>query len=190
MVTPITAALEDTYTAPPHPFSPATDATFTIEAPLCILFAAARIQRIVPFWFVSMIRSRSSSVKRSIGFNPASRIPALLTRISILPYFSIAASINLSGSSGLEISVDNASTSPPACLISSAISSNAAALLAVITTDAPSAANNFAVAAPTPELPPVMTATFPVKRPIFCSSFIFERNFSIENYTTQTRFLQ
>ena len=124
------------------------------------------MQRIVPFSFVSMIRSRSSSENRSIGFSPSSRIPALFTRMSTLPYFSITRSISRSGSPFFEISVETAKTSPPAALISSATFSSAASLLAVITTVAPSFANIFAVASPTPELPPVIIATLPFKRSI------------------------
>ena len=73
----------------------------------------------------------------------------------------------------MEISVETAYTSPPAAVISSATSFNAASLRAVITTVAPSAANSFAVAAPTPELPPVITAIFPFKRFIESSSLFF-----------------
>ena len=54
-------------------------------------------------------------------------------------------------------------------LIFSATSSRADCLLALITTEAPSFANRSAVAAPTPELPPVMTATLPCK----CFSIVF-----------------
>ena len=64
-------------------------------------------------------------------------------------------------SSTLPISVGTANTVPPLALISFSTSANACALLALITTLAPSAANNFAAAAPTPELPPVITTTFP-----------------------------
>ena len=132
------------------------------------------MQRIVPFSFVSTIRSRSSSENRSIGFSPSSRIPALLTSISIFPYLSITFCISASGSSGFDISVETAKTSPPAALISSATFSSAVSLLAVITTVAPSFANNFAVAAPTPELPPVITATLPSKRPIIILHSVHE----------------
>ena len=165
-VMPTMAAFEDTYAAPPHPITPATEATLTIEAPDCIRLEAARMQRIVPFWLVSTMRSRSSSVKRSMGLSPSSRMPALLTSTSIFPNLSITTCISFSGSSGLEISVATARTLPPFSSISLATSCRAASRRAVITTVAPSAANSLAVAAPTPELPPVITATLSFKRSI------------------------
>ena len=131
------------------------------------------MQYMVPFWLMSTMRSRSSSLKRSIGFNPSSRTPALLIRMSILPYFSMAVATSLSASPFLEMSVTTGNTSPPASRMAAATSSSGATRRAVIITFAPSFANNFAVAAPTPELPPVITATFPSNRFISNSSSYF-----------------
>ena len=129
---------------------------------------AARMQRMVPFWFVSMMRSRSSSVKRSTGLRPLSRMPALFTRMSILPNASTAAAMRCSGSSGLEMSHGTASVRPPVWLISLATSSSASLRRAAMTTLAPSAANRRAMAAPTPEFAPVTTATLPSSLLMMC----------------------
>ena len=133
-------------------------------------FRAARIQYIVPFSFVFMILSRSSSLKRSIGFSPLSRTPALFTRISILPNASTALSIRFSQAALSEMSVGTARTVPPSAFILSATALRGSIRRADITTVAPSFANASAVASPTPEFAPVITATFPFKRSIFLSS--------------------
>ena len=125
-VVPITAALEATYAAPPQPITPATEATLTIE-PLpvfAIWAAAARMQYIVPLVLISIILLISSSVARSIGFNPSSRTPAQLISTSTFPYASTAFAIRLSASSALEISETTGRTSPPASRIFAATSSS------------------------------------------------------------------
>ena len=92
-----------------------------------------------------------------------SRTPALFTKISIPPNLSTVAFIRFLQSSSFEMSVKTVSTLPPSALILDATSSRAACRRALITTFAPLFAKSIAVAAPTPELPPVITAVFPFK---------------------------
>ena len=167
-VSPITAALEETYAAPPQPIRPATEATLTIEPVPTFAISAltSRIQYMVPFVLVPRMRSISSSSTLSIGRRPFSRIPALLTRTSIFPKASIAFATRFFTSSTFEMSVTTGRTVPPASLICAATSSSGSARLALMTTLAPSLAKRRAVALPTPEFPPVMIAVFPSKRPI------------------------
>src|ERR1700761_7085667 len=67
-------------------------------------------------------------------------------------------------SSDFETSVGMKTALPPACLISSTVSSPGCCLRAAMATAAPSLANAIAVALPIPELPPVTIATLSTKR--------------------------
>ena len=126
--------------------------------------SAALMHCMVPTSLIAITFSASSSRYLSIAFRPVSKTPALLMRISIFPNLSAAAFISALQSPSLEMSVGTVSTFPPAALIFSATSSSAFCRLALMTTFAPSLANKIAAAAPTPELPPVMTAVLPCKR--------------------------
>ena len=123
---------------------------------------------------MSMTLFISSSVKLSIALSPLSRTPALLIRTSTLPNLAIVSATTRFASSAFDISLTTGRTSPPASRIFAATSSSCASRRAVMTTFAPSAANFCAVAAPTPELPPVIMATFPSKRFIERSSLVYK----------------
>ena len=92
--------------------------------------------------------------------------PALLKRISTVPYAAMVSSKIFWMSSTLAMSAITAIASPPAALISSTTAFALSSFLPVTTTFAPSAANLFAVSRPIPEVEPVIIATFPSSLPI------------------------
>ena len=93
--------------------------------------------------------------------------PALLNKMSTVPYSSMVASKIFLMSSGLAISAITANASPPAALMSSTTAFALSSFLPVTTTFAPSAANTLAVERPIPEVDPVTIATFPSSLPIY-----------------------
>src|SRR5215831_3441187 len=81
-----------------------------------------------------------------------------------------------SGNDSSVISPGTTSTLPPAALIASAVSLAGAGVRSQTTTDAPSAANSFAAAAPMPRPEPVRIATLPSNMPMLCLLLCLNQN--------------
>src|SRR5215212_3964245 len=108
-------------------------------------------------WITVFQKSRSISRMWLIG--PAQA--PLFTRMSTLPQVS-STCLNIASTSSLTpTSQVIGSTSPPACLITSAVCWSGSGRRAVMTTLAPSCESRFAMPAPMPRLPPVTIATLP-----------------------------
>src|SRR5208282_2315019 len=117
------------------------------------------------FRFVSITRSQSSALK----FNalPMIAIPALLTRIEIGPSLRSTCSIAGRSSSRRVTSSGIAIAGTPALASSSTTARFFSSLRARIATAAPASARPSAIPRPIPPLPPVTTATSPLKSNIF-----------------------
>mmetsp|Transcript_55913 Transcript_55913/g.120332 ORF Transcript_55913/g.120332 Transcript_55913/m.120332 type:complete len:231 (+) Transcript_55913:82-774(+) len=108
--------------------------------------------------FVSITASQASSFIRIM--RPSFVMPALFTRMSGVPYFSVMASMTLSMSSALVTSSFMPSpTAPRRSEIAAAPESE----VAVPTTTAPALASCSAIAAPIPRVAPVTNATLPAR---------------------------
>src|SRR5437868_15421998 len=88
-------------------------------------------------------------------------MPALLTRISSRPYFSITAAGTFSSAARSVTSTLIASARPPCSTIAAAVAA-ALSARAIATIVAPCLANRSAIARPIPRDAPVTSATFPV----------------------------
>ena len=161
-VSPLTANLEVGYARPlAWPEILTMDEVERITPlPLAIIHSlAARVAVKIPFTFRSMTRSYVSSVYSVKGV--LSETPALFTRISTQPYFSVTFLNSFRTDSRLErlglipSTTESGYSSFKRAALFFAFSSE----LAVIMTLAPSCKNLSAVAKPIPRLPPVMIAT-------------------------------
>ena len=113
-----------------------------------------------PFNPTSRTKSHSFSVRSAMVFLTVT--PALLCRISILPYLATMASTVFFTCSSLVTSHWKKAASRPASRSSFAFSSPLG-LISTIAIFAPYADKSSHTPSPIPELPPVITATFPVR---------------------------
>src|SRR2546421_1249675 len=130
-----------------------------MRPPLFMCLSAACVATSVPRTLMSMTRSISSSVVSSNVFGMA--VPALFTSTSSRPKIATALSTAPSTALASAASAWIATAFPPPSSI--ALTTAEAALASftyVMATLAPSAARRFAMAAPMPREPPVMSATF------------------------------
>src|SRR5215475_11969910 len=121
--------------------------------------SAAREGKYVPVRLVSTTRSHSAGA--GARSRPSGRTPAEL--MSVLSTVNLATTWSTIRSHALAsvTSVSIANASPPAALITRAVSFARSPIRSTHATRAPSAASRFAVAAPIPDPAPVMSATFP-----------------------------
>ena len=108
-----------------------------------------------------MTLSQSSSVISATGVNRGPTMPALFTAQSRRPNLSTADLTMRSTSSARLTSAGTKCASLPSAMIRCTTCSLCSTRLAAMTTLAPSRANFSAVASPSPELPPVTSATLP-----------------------------
>src|ERR1035437_9610963 len=125
--------------------------------------------RLTTFWLIRKGARRLSSrvlsqaaMSRSLKGAKATLVAALLTRMSIWPYFSSVWSIIASTASSRPAWAVIGVTSPPSARIAAAVSSNSSGLRAVITTLAPRRARSSAGGRGMPRTPPVINATLSV----------------------------
>ncbi len=85
-------------------------------------------------------------------------IPALLTKMSILPYASIASLVAFSTSENIAVFTLLNSALPPLAIISFLVDSPFSSFISQMITTAPSSANFRAPALPIPSAPPVIMA--------------------------------
>src|SRR5262245_19777478 len=114
--------------------------------------------------FTANARSQSSSVLFVNGMPGGAAMPALLTRMSILPSTSRVRSIIVFTSAELVTSVFIASTLRPSVFTSSAVFSAFSTWMSGIAMSAPSRASASTMPRPIPLPPPVTTATLPASR--------------------------
>src|SRR5580704_16140568 len=114
-------------------------------------------QRCAPVKFVRSTASQSSAFMRTA--NPSRVIPALLTRMSSRPNFSMAWRKPDFTCSPSATSIATARASPPAAAISATTPANFSALRAAAATRAPACDKAIAVARPIPCDAPVTRAT-------------------------------
>jgi len=116
------------------------------------------IQLNVPLRLILITSSKSASFIPSTILSLV--IPALFTRISILPYVATANFMSASASAKSATFALKATASPPAALISSTrLFARSSEPLKFTTTFAPYPANVFAISRPIPLPAPVTTAT-------------------------------
>src|SRR3954470_16240333 len=123
---------------------------------------AARVHRKLPFRWVSMTVSQSSSLilKRRLSRMTA----ALLTRMSSAPSSATVRSTAASTCSRERTSQPIAIAVPPSRVIASTVSAQSSSRRSLTATCAPSAASLIAVAAPIPRPAPVTSAARPSSR--------------------------
>src|SRR5947208_1942346 len=114
--------------------------------------------------FTANVRSQSSSVLLVNGMPGGAAMPALFTRMSILPNVSRVRSTIALTSAALVTSVFIAATLRPSALTSAPTLSAFCTWMSGITTSAPSRAIARAMPRPMPLPPPVTTATLPASR--------------------------
>src|SRR5436309_6746209 len=139
--------------------SPTDEPIMMMRPPGFMCLSAACVATSVPRTLMSITRSISSSVVSSKGFGKA--VPALFTSTSSRPKVAMVFSTAPLTASTSAASAWIATAFPP--LSSIALTTAEAALASfayVMATLAPSAARRFAIAAPMPLEPPVMSATF------------------------------
>jgi len=140
------------------------DATFTtlpFVALICSTKAVVTLK--VPSRFTSSVArhlSRASASDRP----PRSRMPALLTRIDVLPCQASTSAASRSQAVASRTSRVTACAVPPAFWIAAALCCAKAASTSVTTTMAPAFASPSAIAAPLPRPAPVTTATRLLRR--------------------------
>ena len=122
--------------------------------------ATALVKRNVPFKLTVNTASQSCSDIRIIRVSLV--IPALLTRISILPNSLTAPFTAASTASELPTSTSKHFTLRPKASIIPTVSANHSAFRSQRATSHPSPANFFAIACPIPRAAPVTNATLPV----------------------------
>src|SRR6185437_695139 len=116
------------------------------------------VQKNTPLTLIAITLSHSSDVISCVGlFTPA--IPALFTKISILPNLLLIFEITLFTSSSLVVSMCQNSAAPPAALILATNACPSLSLISVTATLAPCLANSKQDASPMPKEPPVTIAT-------------------------------
>lgn len=146
------------------------DEIFTIrpQPPARIWVMVCRHRRTRALILVPIISSQSSSLV-SIR-PPACARPELLTKISMPPNWVRAALTNRAGFSGSDTSEGTATMLPPVCYrMSLAAAFRRSFSRAVMRTRAPFSANSWAMALPTPVLPPVtIAALFSILRSTGC----------------------
>ncbi|CDN44509.1 hypothetical protein BN871_EY_00170 [Paenibacillus sp. P22] len=139
------------------------EAILTMEPPRPSSFirrAAARLQRKVPRRLLFSTSSHSSTFSSQMDLKAL--MPALLIRMSTLPYLSLMPANKAAMSSGLPRSAVHAEQLPPLARIRDAVSSAPARFRSTSTASAPSAAYPSATARPIPEPAPVTTTVFPL----------------------------
>ena len=117
--------------------------------------------RSVPVRLVSITRLQSASSISSTG--ALCVIPAAFTRISTLPNSSSTASCNACTESRSSTSLATRNVRRPSASISAAAFSTCSSRRELATTSAPASARPSAIACPSPVVPPVTTATLPLK---------------------------
>ena len=117
--------------------------------------------RSVPVRLVSITRDQSASSTSSVG--PFCVIPAAFTRMSTLPNWASTASCSACTCARSATSLTTRSVRRPSPSISAATASTAEDRRELATTSAPASANPSAIAWPSPVVPPVTTATLPLK---------------------------
>ncbi len=144
-------------------FFPASEATFTMSPDLCFIICGntAREQRNTPRTLTSHMRSKSSGVMSTTLLKTP--MPALFTRMSILPYRSIADTMSRATCCSSDTSAGTTSAPLPRSSIAPATLSRVARVLAASTTSAPSRAKESATDFPIPFPAPVTIATLPFK---------------------------
>ena len=116
------------------------------------------------FVLTAKVLSQSSSVLLVNGMPGGAAIPALLTRMSILPNTSRVRSTIIFTSAELVTSLFIAKDLRPRPFTSSAVFSALSTWISGIATSAPSRAMAITMPRPMPLPPPVTTATFPASR--------------------------
>src|SRR5437773_2086854 len=157
-----TACFVAAYTAKSGPILwPATDETKIMCPDFCFFICsrAAAIPYNTPLMLTSIVRSQSSTVRRSSGAR--GMIPALLIMTSIRPNSCTAVSTNFFTWLRWVTSVATATAFPPLRFNSSANDLRRSERRAPSTTLAPCAERRRAAASPSPLLAPVITTIFP-----------------------------
>src|SRR5439155_824426 len=137
------------------------DATLITRPPSRRIGSAAWVTNATPLRFVSTTVSQpsSSSDTRSVGMF----VPALLTRMSIVPHSRARRSKHARIDAPVRTSRTSASDLRPFARISAATGSASSLFRDVIATSAPTSASASAIARPMPRPPPVTRERLPVR---------------------------